>query len=868
MKILLAGDSTVADYPLSQAPMMGWGQALKGLCSELEVINYAKCGATTASFVSEGQWASLLKAVAPEVVVLIQFGHNDQKSENGVTANDFYRNLTEMVAQVKQRGGRPVLCTPIERRQLIQGEWFKSLQRESLIIKNVGNETETRVFDLNSYSFLLYQLTEPKVVETYFLHMGTHPHYPMGLSDDTHLSELGAEKIARYVANRLTELSAANLFDSYYYGACMYPEVIDRETLQTDIKHMKKIGMNLARIGEFVWGQLEPTEGTYDVRFLEETLSLYRDNQIDVILCIPTPTPPRWLTRDYPECCLKNSDGTVMTHGSRQHVCTNHPYFRQKAYELTKVIAKVAEEYDNVVAIQLDNEFKCHVDLCYCKACEKGWHQWLEDNYHHIDALNKAWGTAIWSESYGSFQDVVLPTTTPFLHNASLMTAFRKYTADSLNEFAHGLCHVIRQETFKPITHNTALGFNLANQALFSELDVAAFDTYAPASNYPGYTLNLDLWRNLKQVPEMLLLETSTSHAGHIENYIEPHPPKYLQTEIFTGFAAGLKAFTYWHFRGHRYGVEQPHSTVVTAWGEPDLGYEDVVAGGQLLQELRPLLADTEVVKSKIGLIYSDRAKRFYHTETGGFYDYRELITDYYSALSHQGLSVEVIQEETNFSAFEVILVPYVRYLSAKLAAALRHFTEQGGKLILGPMTGDRTKEHALVEGGISLADWLGLATVTQFSCNQPLTANYEGESMELWGLITSFASTDQSVSQITSELAKGKSVLAKKQIGLGEGLYVGAQPKQLVGNQSWQTFIQKELAPFDNKQDFLTISEGIVCYCRDNPERRDFYLANMTGHPCGYQLKQTGQDLLNLVTLSGKQSLEPYGMLVLSFKK
>ena len=29
MNVLLAGDSTVADYPETQRPMTGWGQALK-----------------------------------------------------------------------------------------------------------------------------------------------------------------------------------------------------------------------------------------------------------------------------------------------------------------------------------------------------------------------------------------------------------------------------------------------------------------------------------------------------------------------------------------------------------------------------------------------------------------------------------------------------------------------------------------------------------------------------------------------------------------------------------------------------------------------------------------------------------------------
>src|SRR5699024_8348120 len=155
------------------------------------------------------------------------------------------------------------------------------------------------------------------------------------------------------------------------------------------------------------------------------------------------------------------------------------------------------------------------------------------------------------------------------------------------------------------------------------------FDTYAPAANHPAYTVNLDLWRNLKKnVNEFMLLETSTSHAGHIENYISPHPKRYLVTEIFAGFAAGLKAFTYWHFRGHRYGVEQPHSSVLTAWGEPGSGYDDVVESGQLIEKMRPYLEETVNKQATIGFIYSDDAKRHFNIESGGLYNYRGLVTD------------------------------------------------------------------------------------------------------------------------------------------------------------------------------------------------------------------------------------------------
>lgn len=51
VKIFLAGDSTVANYPENEAPMAGWGQVLQDYFSKEVVIhNHAKCGASSNSF--------------------------------------------------------------------------------------------------------------------------------------------------------------------------------------------------------------------------------------------------------------------------------------------------------------------------------------------------------------------------------------------------------------------------------------------------------------------------------------------------------------------------------------------------------------------------------------------------------------------------------------------------------------------------------------------------------------------------------------------------------------------------------------------------------------------------------------------------
>ena len=79
MKVLLAGDSTVATYSQEFAPMMGWGEALAAqLGDTAEVINFAKPGSTTRSFMEEGLFEQLLEKVDEDALVLFQFGHNDQ----------------------------------------------------------------------------------------------------------------------------------------------------------------------------------------------------------------------------------------------------------------------------------------------------------------------------------------------------------------------------------------------------------------------------------------------------------------------------------------------------------------------------------------------------------------------------------------------------------------------------------------------------------------------------------------------------------------------------------------------------------------------------------------------------------------------
>src|SRR5579863_1074637 len=90
VRIALIGDSTVASYdqpPPDRPDLTGWGQVFGEYFEpRVEICNFALSGRSSKSFVREGRWQPVLDA-KPDYV-LIQFGHNDQHSDDRGTAAD------------------------------------------------------------------------------------------------------------------------------------------------------------------------------------------------------------------------------------------------------------------------------------------------------------------------------------------------------------------------------------------------------------------------------------------------------------------------------------------------------------------------------------------------------------------------------------------------------------------------------------------------------------------------------------------------------------------------------------------------------------------------------------------------------------
>lgn len=211
--IFLVGDSTCANKKLDKEnPERGWGQLFPALVDEtLKIENHAVNGRSTKSFRDEGRWQTVMDRLSEGDYVFIEFGHNDQKinDPNRYSSPEQYgENLRNFVREVRQKGGRPVLLTPIVRRHWEEGRLVDSHGDYPAVVRRIAHEEGVPWIDMEAITREWVCLLGDEASKSYFMWVapGACPLYPDGRQDDTHLNVRGAHEVARMVAREVQTL--------------------------------------------------------------------------------------------------------------------------------------------------------------------------------------------------------------------------------------------------------------------------------------------------------------------------------------------------------------------------------------------------------------------------------------------------------------------------------------------------------------------------------------------------------------------------------------------------------------------------------------------------------------------------------------
>lgn len=232
--VWLIGDSTVADYTLydnyksKRFPITGWGQVFQPFVSgnNLEELKHvlkadtvivndrARGGRSTRTFFQEGRWRSIYENIQIGDFVLIQFGHNDasvSKTERYVNEEGYKEFLRLYILQTKQKGGTPILLTPVARNYPWKNNILSNVHGNyPQGVKDVAQETNTLLIDLNKRSMAHFTAKGRDYVSAnYFMNLpeGKFEAYPNGQNDNTHFQTEGATAVAHLVFEALKDLT-------------------------------------------------------------------------------------------------------------------------------------------------------------------------------------------------------------------------------------------------------------------------------------------------------------------------------------------------------------------------------------------------------------------------------------------------------------------------------------------------------------------------------------------------------------------------------------------------------------------------------------------------------------------------------------
>jgi pectinesterase len=206
--IFIAGDSTASAYGPEVFPRMGWGQVLGDFYSDdINVVDLAQSGRSSKSFITEGFFAGLEKQIGAGDILLIQFGHNDEKihSPERYTAaeTEFKTYLQKYIDMARKKDATPVLLTPVVRRKFEDGKLVPTHGKYPDAVRELAADTGTALIDMTRLSGLFVAgLGEEESKAVYLYLAGVDA----TKADNTHFTESGAYAMASLVVRGLSAL--------------------------------------------------------------------------------------------------------------------------------------------------------------------------------------------------------------------------------------------------------------------------------------------------------------------------------------------------------------------------------------------------------------------------------------------------------------------------------------------------------------------------------------------------------------------------------------------------------------------------------------------------------------------------------------
>ncbi len=678
-------------------------------------------------------------------------------------------------------------------------------------------------------------------------------------------------------------------WDQLALGVCYYPEHWDRSLWQEDLKRMKEAGIGTVRVAEFAWSIFEPGEGVFSFELFDAFLDLAEQEGMKVIFGTPTSIPPVWLTEKYPEVLNCRKDGVLFRHGMRRHFNYNSKKLHQLASEVVRQVAEHYAKRPCIVGWQIDNELNCEINEFYSESDTLAFREFLQEKYKTLDALNEAWGTVFWNQTYTDWNQVYVPRTTiNDMVNPHQMLDYTRFISESAIRFCKLQSDILRKYVKEGdfITTNGMFS-NLDNHKMADTcLDVFTYDSY-PNFAYcmkedPRHcrTLNDRKWsKNLTEVrsvcPHFGIMEQQSGANGWNTHADAPAPkPGQMMLWAMQSVMHGADYVSFFRWRTMTKGTEMYWHGI--------LDYDN--CDNRKLWEVKQIYNRVQAIKEITGADYVvpfalvrdydnmfDAQLDIWH---GRIADSSEMEIFVASQLNHTPMDcVYVIEdlEAEELNKYKALIYPHAEILTEKVCRVLEAYVRQGGILIIGARTGQKDGNgHCVMKRMPGL-----LASFTQSAVEEfTLLGSDDDAAMMSWnGMevdtgvfqdILMAAGADANVlARYSGNYYAGKPALIETSLGDGKILHFGG------------TFTRENMKNFFAYAGVLEPFSGIIqapeeceIALREKEDQRYLFVLNYAKESQEIILQREVTDMDSQISVSGTVMLAPYETKVYKLKE
>ncbi|MDQ0677139.1 beta-galactosidase [Arthrobacter pascens] len=569
------------------------------------------------------------------------------------------------------------------------------------------------------------------------------------------------------------------------YGGDYNPEQWPESVRLEDLELMKEAGVTFLSVGIFSWALLEPAENEYDFDWLDEVLDNLAASGIKVALATATAAPPAWLVRKHPEILPVTANGTVLGPGSRRHYTPSSAVYRRYATGITRVIAERYKDHPALALWHVDNELGCHVSEFYGEEDAAAFRLWLERRYGGIEALNEAWGTAFWSQNYGSFDEILPPRVAPSTLNPGQQLDFQRFNSWALMDYYRALVDVLRDVTPDiPATTNLMASSATKSMDYFEwakDLDVVSNDHYLVAADPERHielAFSADLTRGIAGGDPWILMEHSTS-AVNWQQRNQPKMPGEMLRNSLAHVARGADAVMFFQWRQSFAGSEKFHSAMVPHGGRDTRVFQEVVGLGAALKHLGPVRGSR--VDSKAAIVFDYEAWWTSESDSKPSQDvtYLDLLRAFHRSLFLRGISVDIVHPSASLDRYDLVLVCTLYSVTDSAAENIAAAAEAGATVLVSYFSGIvDEKDHVRLGGypgafrellGVRVEEFHPLLAGSQLKLSDGGVSSVWSEHVHLAGA--------EAVQMFNEYPLEGVPSLTRRAVGDGSAWYLATFP-------------------------------------------------------------------------------------------